>query len=297
MSSPEASGAITDGTIAPPPAAPPPAEAEAEPQKVILIKPPIIVKQLASELSLKPHQLIAELMTYNIFANINQTVEPDIAAKIAENHGFVLEKERREKGAGVHKVEQVVVAPPPPVIERVWVEPVYRTVCEQNWVPAVYRTVTDHIWHERVVRNETERVWVPDQYETRPVDPFGHTVALKKVLVKCGHYEDVCRDVVIKPGYYEDVCRQELVCAGHYENLERQELVAPGHWEVRERCASNDRPIPLRCIRGSTNNASSSLSPSALGSTAANPTMAPFCSDTNTLPPAICCRGNSIASG
>ena len=94
------------------------AEAEAEPQKIILIKPPIVVKQLAAELGLKPHQLIAELMTHNIFANINQTIEPDVAAKIAENHGFVLEKERREKGAGVHKVEQPVVAPPPPVIEK-----------------------------------------------------------------------------------------------------------------------------------------------------------------------------------
>src|SRR5437899_1283573 len=95
-----------------------PAEAEAPAQKVIHIKPPIIVKQLAMELGLKPHQLIAELMAFNIFANINQTIEPDIAAKIAESHGFVLEKERREKGAGVHKVEQVVVAPPPPVIEK-----------------------------------------------------------------------------------------------------------------------------------------------------------------------------------
>jgi translation initiation factor IF-2 len=96
----------------------PAAEEETAAQKVILIKPPIIVKQLATELGLKPHQIIAELMNYNIFANINQTIEPDIASKIAENHGFVLEKERREKGAGVHKVEQVVVAPPPPVIEK-----------------------------------------------------------------------------------------------------------------------------------------------------------------------------------
>jgi translation initiation factor IF-2 len=96
----------------------PTAEEEAAAQKVILIKPPIVVKQLATELGLKPHQLIAELMNYNIFANINQTIEPDIASKIAENHGFVLEKERREKGAGVHRVEQVVVAPPPPVIEK-----------------------------------------------------------------------------------------------------------------------------------------------------------------------------------
>ena len=111
----EAPGVIADGTTA---AAPPAPEAEAETQKVILIKPPIVVKQLASELGLKPHQVIAELMTYNIFANINQTVEPDIASKICESHGFVLEKERREKGGGVHKIEQVVVAPPPPVIEK-----------------------------------------------------------------------------------------------------------------------------------------------------------------------------------
>src|SRR3954470_10222012 len=87
-------------------------------KKVIHIKPPIIVKQLAIDLGLKPHQLIAELMNFNIFANVNQTIEPDIASKIAESHGFVLEKERREKGGGVHKVEQVIVAPPPPVIEK-----------------------------------------------------------------------------------------------------------------------------------------------------------------------------------
>src|SRR6266403_4603376 len=95
------------------------AEAEASSQKVIHIKPPIIVKQLATELGLKNFQLIKELMTdFNVFVNQNQTIEPDIATKIAEKHGFVLEKERREKGGGVHKVEQVVVAPPPPVIEK-----------------------------------------------------------------------------------------------------------------------------------------------------------------------------------
>jgi translation initiation factor IF-2 len=110
----EAPGSVTAGPVGGPPSD----EADATSQKVILIKPPIIVKHLASELGLKPHQIIAELMTYNIFANINQTIEPEIASKIAENHGFILEKERREKGAGVHKVEQVVVAPPPPVIEK-----------------------------------------------------------------------------------------------------------------------------------------------------------------------------------
>jgi translation initiation factor IF-2 len=95
------------------------AEPEAEPQNVIHIKPPIIVKELATQLGVKNFQLIKELMTdFNVFVNQNQTIEPDIAVKIAESHGFVLEKERREKGGGVHKVEQVIVAPPPPVIEK-----------------------------------------------------------------------------------------------------------------------------------------------------------------------------------
>ena len=109
---------VAEAKTAPDATALPTAEEEPAAQNVILIKPPIIVKQLATELGLKPHQIIAELMNYNIFANINQTIEPDVASKIAENHGFVLEKERREKGGGVHRVEQVVVAPPPPVIEK-----------------------------------------------------------------------------------------------------------------------------------------------------------------------------------
>ncbi|MEO5719851.1 MAG: translation initiation factor IF-2 [Chthoniobacterales bacterium] len=88
-----------------------------EEQKIIHIKPPIIVHDLATQIGIKNHVLIRELMELNVFANQNQTVEPDIATKICEAHGFVFEMERREKGAGVHKVEEVVVAPPPPVIE------------------------------------------------------------------------------------------------------------------------------------------------------------------------------------
>jgi translation initiation factor IF-2 len=114
--------------VAPPPApiavepAPMPESADAEvaePQKIIHIKPPIIVKDLAQQLGMKNFQLIKELMDdFNIFANPNLTVEPEVATKICEKHGFVFEMERREKGGGVHKVEQVVVAPPPPVIAK-----------------------------------------------------------------------------------------------------------------------------------------------------------------------------------
>ena len=95
----------------------PAAEPEGEPQKVIHIKPPIIVKELAAQLGVKTHLLIKELMDFNIFASgPQQTVESEIASQICQKHGFVFEMERREKGGGVHKVEEVVVAPPAPVV-------------------------------------------------------------------------------------------------------------------------------------------------------------------------------------
>ncbi|HEV2096028.1 MAG TPA: translation initiation factor IF-2 [Chthoniobacterales bacterium] len=99
--------------------APAATEEPVDPAKIIHIKPPIIVKDLATQLGVKNFQLIKELMTdFNIFANPNLTIEPDVATKVCEKHGFVFEMERREKGGGVHKVEQVIVAPPPPVIEK-----------------------------------------------------------------------------------------------------------------------------------------------------------------------------------
>jgi translation initiation factor IF-2 len=117
---PPVAPSVTQSTEAlPPETTPASTEDEGEAQKIIHIKPPIVVKDLAQQLGLKNFQLIKELMDdYSIFANPNLTVEPDIATQICAKHGFVFEMERREKGGGVHKVEQVVVAPPPPVIEK-----------------------------------------------------------------------------------------------------------------------------------------------------------------------------------
>lgn len=86
--------------------------------KTIHIKPPIIVRELAQQIGIKPFQLIHDLMEMNIFAAINHTVEPDVAAAVCKKHGFVFEVEKREKGAGVHKVEAVVEEPPPPVVQK-----------------------------------------------------------------------------------------------------------------------------------------------------------------------------------
>ena len=91
-------------------------------KNVISLKPPIIVKTLAEHLDLKPFQLIKDLMSLSIFANLNQTIEPDIAAKVCELHGFVFEREKKDTSKGHHKVEQkieVPAEPEPPKAEEV----------------------------------------------------------------------------------------------------------------------------------------------------------------------------------
>ncbi|MEM9015585.1 MAG: translation initiation factor IF-2 [Verrucomicrobiota bacterium] len=88
-------------------------------QKIIHIKPPIIVKELAQLMGLKPLMLIKDLMEMEVFANLTQSIEPDVASQICEKHGFVFEKERREKGAGVHKVEEVIEIPEEEDLEEV----------------------------------------------------------------------------------------------------------------------------------------------------------------------------------
>jgi len=92
------------------------ADADDEPvdPKIIHLKPPVIVKDLAERIGIKSFQIIKELMALDIFVNQNSAVEPDIAARICENHGFIFEREKRKKGEGVHKVDEVVAAPPVP---------------------------------------------------------------------------------------------------------------------------------------------------------------------------------------
>jgi translation initiation factor IF-2 len=63
--------------------------------KVIHLKPPVIVRDFAATLGMKPFKLISELMEAGIFASINQTIDEQVAAKVAEKHGFILEIKHR----------------------------------------------------------------------------------------------------------------------------------------------------------------------------------------------------------
>ena len=80
----------------PPPSAPAPAPAEApaEESKTILLKGPVVVRELATMLKIRPNQLIAELMRLNVLVSISESVEIKDAARIAERHGYTIEREK-----------------------------------------------------------------------------------------------------------------------------------------------------------------------------------------------------------
>ncbi len=96
--------------------------------RVLHLKPPIVVRDFAVALGLKPFKLISELNQLVGFAAMNSTIDETIAQKVAEKYGFLLEikhrgdaaaqqaaaKERKEKKP--EEDESKHLAPRPPVV-------------------------------------------------------------------------------------------------------------------------------------------------------------------------------------
>jgi translation initiation factor IF-2 len=93
------------------------AEPAPDDPKLIVIKPPIMVPELAARLGLKPFQIMADLIKLGVFIAPTQPLEPEIAAKVCEAHGFHFEREKRDKDKGFHKVEEVIKEPEAPVAQ------------------------------------------------------------------------------------------------------------------------------------------------------------------------------------
>ena len=69
--------------------------------EVIVIKPPIVVRELAEQLKQKPFIIIGDLIKLGVFATVNQAIDEKIAQQLCAKYGFRFEVEKRERGAGV----------------------------------------------------------------------------------------------------------------------------------------------------------------------------------------------------
>jgi translation initiation factor IF-2 len=69
--------------------------------KVITIKPPIVVRELADHLKQKAFKIIADLMQLGVFATVNQAIDESAAQRVCAAYGFKFEVEKRERGSGI----------------------------------------------------------------------------------------------------------------------------------------------------------------------------------------------------
>ena len=125
-------------------------DADIQSGSVIHIKPPIVVREFAGELGLKPFRLISELMEMGIFASMNQTVEEEVAKKIAAKHGFTLEIHHRGEAVEVQEKEEVK----PDVDDARFLKPRAPIVCVLGHVDHGKTTLLDSIRKANVVKGE-----------------------------------------------------------------------------------------------------------------------------------------------
>jgi len=78
---------------------------EEEDLKIAIIPEVITVRELADLLNLPVNQIMADLLKKGILATVNQTIDPEIALQIAEEHGFLAEIQK--EGEEVSIVEEL----------------------------------------------------------------------------------------------------------------------------------------------------------------------------------------------
>lgn len=84
--------------------------------KIISLRPPITVHSLMEAMDCKQYEIMKNLMELKIFVAPDQALEPEIVEKVCAMRNFELECEKREKGGGVHKKEEIIEEPKEPEV-------------------------------------------------------------------------------------------------------------------------------------------------------------------------------------
>jgi len=121
--------------------------------KVVQVKPPIIVRDFANILGVKPFRLISELMEMGIFASMNQAVDEEVAVRLGRRHGFTLEIKHRGDAPPAGPV-QSKKPEPPKEDETKFLEPRAPIVCVLGHVNHGKTTLLDAIRKTNVVAGE-----------------------------------------------------------------------------------------------------------------------------------------------
>jgi translation initiation factor IF-2 len=83
------------GNPAPGRPAGPPKPSLAVDAPTIIMKPPIVVRELAEKMGKKPFQIIADLMSMGAFVTVNQTIDPELAQKVCAKNNIRFDTEKR----------------------------------------------------------------------------------------------------------------------------------------------------------------------------------------------------------
>ncbi|MGI6495644.1 MAG: translation initiation factor IF-2 [Kiritimatiellia bacterium] len=66
-------------------------------ERVLSLRGPISIKDLAELMGLRPNKLIADLMQWNMLASINQRIELEMAGRLADKYGYKVELDRQRR--------------------------------------------------------------------------------------------------------------------------------------------------------------------------------------------------------